>query len=96
MHKGFTAALLGSHRGAVHFGTELLLSYLNRSIVVIVNDTGNGKKGQDRVLDLSRPAMACLVGRSPDQITDTDAGLLHIMIEVVNPVTPVGPVGTRR
>ena len=90
-HEGFTAALLGNHRGAVHFGTRLLLSYLDRSVVVIVDDNGSGKEGEDRVLDLSRVATACLVGRRPDQVTDTSAGLLNVTIEVVNSVTPVGP-----
>ena len=95
-HKGFTAALLGEHRGAVHFGTKLLITYRGRSVVVIVNDVGKGKEGQDRVLDLSRTAMAYLLGRKVDQVTETNASLINLdTISVVNGVTPVGPVGAK-
>ena len=52
-HTGYTAALLGDHRGAVPFGTHLMLRYNGRRVIVEVNDVGNGVPQEDRVLDLS-------------------------------------------
>ncbi|WP_428376091.1 hypothetical protein [Lichenicoccus sp.] len=61
-----------------------------------MNDVGKGKEGQDRVLDLSRAAMAYLIGRKLDQVLETNASLINLdTISVVNGVTPVGPVGAR-
>ncbi len=93
-HKGFTAALLGSHRGAVPFGTKLRLTYRGRNVVVVVNDVGRGKSGEDRVLDLSRAAMACLTGRKVDEITDANASVITLDgIVRVDGSVPVGCVG---
>ena len=96
-HNGYTAALLGSHRGAVPFGTRLRLTYQGRSVVVIVNDIGRGKTGEDRILDLSRAAMAYLIGRKTSQITDTNASVITLdSIVQVDRSTPVGPFGSKQ
>lgn len=95
-HEGYTAALLGSHKGAVPFGTKLRLSYQTRSVVVRINDSGAGVSQEDRVLDLSRAAMAFLIGRGVGDISDRSAQVIMLsMILVVDAGTPVGPVGLR-
>ena len=94
----FTAALLPkSNWHAVPFGTLVKLSYHGRSAVVKINDRGtgrgvNGKDDTTRVLDLSRGAMAALLNRVPEDITDGDAGVISLeQIEVVRDGTPLGP-----
>jgi len=95
-HEGFTAALLGSHKGAVPFGTRVRLTYRSRTVVVRINDSGTGVPDQDRVLDLSRAAMACLLSKTTDQLTDRNASVIELsMIMVVGPTTPLGPPGSR-
>lgn len=91
-HQGFSAALLGSHRGDIPFGTKVRVSYRGRSCVVLVNDTGGGSPSQDRVLDLSHAAMAYLLGVETKSINDKTAGLMSLdSIAVVDPAIPVGP-----
>ncbi len=94
-HDGYTAALLGSHKGAVPFGTKLRLSYQSRSVVVRVNDSGSGVSQEDRVLDLSRAAMAYLIGKGVGDISDRSAKVIMLsMILVTDASTPLGPVGS--
>ena len=94
-HDGYTAALLGSHKGAVPFGTKLRLSYQARSVVVRVNDSGSGVSQEDRVLDLSRAAMAYLIGKGVGDISDRSAKVIMLsMILVTDASTPLGPVGS--
>lgn len=92
-HNGFSAALLPrSRRNAVPWGTRLRLTYQGRSVAVEVNDWGAGNRKDDRVLDLSRAAMAFLKGVSSDSITDRTAGVIRLeRIEIVPPGTPLGP-----
>ena len=93
-HEGYTAALLGAHKGAVPFGTKPRLSYQGRMVVVRVNDSGDGVSFEDRVLDLSRAAMAYLVGKP---VTNRIAVVIpSSMILVVDSSTPVGPMGAAR
>ena len=85
--KAYSAALLGKHHGAVLFATKLLLSYQGRKVVV--NDTGRGKDGEDRVLDLSHAAMNQLVGHP---VTSSTAGLINLdSIQVLSGNAFVGP-----
>lgn len=92
-HEGYTAALLGLHKGAVPFGTRLRLTYQTRTVVVRVNDSGNGVSSEDRVLDLSRAAMAYLIGKATNQVTNSNAAVIMLsMIVVADPSTPPGPV----
>ena len=87
---GYSAALLGEHHGSVPFGTKLELSYHGRRVVVIVNDIGSGKDGQDRVLDLSHVAMAHLIGHS---VTNATAGLLTLAsMQIVHGGSALGPI----
>lgn len=67
-------------------------------MVVEVNDRGAGdikdavNKDLSHVLDLSRSAMAVLLGVSSGSVTDSSAGVINIeRIEVVPPGTPLGP-----
>ena len=98
-HSGFTAALLPkSNWHALPLGTLVKLTYLGRSVVVKVNDRGAGdikdgvNKDPSRVLDLSRSAMAVLLGVSSGSVTDSSAGVINIeRIEVVPSGTPLGP-----
>ncbi len=93
-HEGYTAALLGSHKGAVPFGTRLRVTYQSRTVVVRVNDSGDGVSNEDRVLDLSRAAMAYLIGKTTSQVTNRNAAVITLsMIMVVDQSTPLGPVG---
>nr|WP_294548903.1 hypothetical protein [uncultured Rhodopila sp.] len=79
-------------------GTVLRLTYGTRQVIVKVNDRGAGKivnhvADETRVLDLSRAAMACLIGVKTEDITDDNASVITLdKIEVMPPTTPVGPV----
>jgi rare lipoprotein A len=91
-HEGFTAALLPRSRlHAVPFGTRLRLTYGGRSAVVEVNDTGDGNRTQHRVLDLSKAAMAALLGVPAKTVTNRTSGVIELeKIEIVPPTTPLG------
>ena len=87
--KAFSAALLGDHAGSVPLGTKLLPSYHGRKVVVVVNDVGAGKVGQDRVLDLGHAAMEFPQGHP---VTNSSAGPLTLdLIQIVASGTSVGP-----
>ena len=59
-------------------------------MVVVVNDTGRGKDGEDRVLDLSHAAMNQLVGHP---VTNSTAGLINLdSIQVLGGNASVGPL----
>lgn len=92
-HTEYTAALLPKSRWyVVNLGTKLRLTYGKRKIVVKVNDRGAGK-GESRVLDLSRAAMAYLIGKQTSAINDRNASIIQLdLIEVVPKDTPAGPV----
>ena len=86
----YTAALLGEYVGSVPYGSRVQVSYAGRSVVVEVDDSGGGKKGDDRVLDLSRAAMAYLRGHP---VNDHTGGLIpNLTIRPVSRTTPLGPV----
>jgi rare lipoprotein A len=98
-HDAFTAALLPKSRWyALPMGTKLKVTYQNREIVVKVNDRGagkvvGGKADEIRVLDLSRAAMANLLGKRTAEITDKNAGVLFLSsIQLMPDDTPTGPV----
>ena len=76
--RGFSAALLGDYKGALPFGTRLLLEHGDRKVVVEVNDYGPGRQGKSRVLDLSRAAAALLLGKQLDEVTPLQAGVIHL------------------
>ena len=90
-HEGYTAALLPQSRwAAVPMGTRLLITHAGRSVVVEVNDRGAGRE-QERVLDLSRSAMAHLTGQKVSDISDKNAGIIHLDgITIVPKNTPIG------
>jgi rare lipoprotein A len=92
-HEDYTAALLPRSRwAAVPLGTKLRITHDGRSVVVEVNDRGAGNGRDSRVLDLSRAAMAHLIGRKVEDINDNNAGLIHLdRIEIVPPNAKVGP-----
>jgi rare lipoprotein A (peptidoglycan hydrolase) len=98
-HSGYTAALLPrSHWHSFAMGTLLRLTYRDRQVIVKVNDRGagkviNGVADDTRVLDLSRAAMAYLIGVKTEDITDDNASVITLdKIEVMPLGTPVGPV----
>jgi len=105
LHSGYTAALLPKANWyALPMGTRLRLTSGSRQVVVKVNDRGAGKvdphDGHDvdpgRVLDLSRAAMAVLLGKATSQITNGNASVIQVQkIEVVPDTTPLGPVGKK-
>lgn len=98
-HSGFTAALLPRARWhAVPLGTRLRLTFHGRTVVVVVNDRGKGTGGRHRVLDLSRAAMAALLGIRTGDVTDKSAGVIESdKIEIVPPAAPLGaPSGSAR
>lgn len=92
-HEEYTAALLPRSRwSAVPFGTKLRITHAGRTVVVEVNDVGSGNGRENRVLDLSRAAMAYLTGQHTKDINDRNAGLIHLdSIEIVPADTKVGP-----
>jgi rare lipoprotein A len=92
-HEEYTAALLPRTRWlAVPFGTKLRITHAGRTVVVEVNDRGRGNGRENRVLDLSRAAMAYLTGRPTKDINDRTAGLIHLdSIEIVPADAKVGP-----
>ena len=54
----------------------------------------NGVPDEDRVLDLSRAAMAYLIGKATNQVTNANAAVITLsMIMVVDSSTPLGPIG---
>ena len=86
-------------------GTRVKVTYGGRSVVVEINDKGNGKLDKKtganldpgRVLDLSHAAYGSLVNRPVGSITDRNASVLsEVQIEVVPSDTPVGPVDPNR
>lgn len=93
-HDGYSAALLPRSRWtAVPLGTRLRLSYQGRSVVVEVSDVGAGNGRENRVLDLSRAAMAHLIWKAVNDITDRNSGVIQLeRIEIVGPSVPLGPV----
>lgn len=96
-HEEYTAALLPKSRWYdLPMGTHLRLTYMGRQVVVKVNDRGAGA-GINRVLDLSRAAMAYLLGQSVSNITDANAGVIQLKnIEVVSLETKLGPVEAKK
>ena len=73
------------------FGTKLRLTYQGRTVVVRVNDIGTGSRNEDRVLDLSRAAMAWLIGEKISGIAgamllryQTGAALSHAEVYAVD------------
>lgn len=93
-HALFTAAILPRARWqTVPMGTRVAASYQGRTVVITINDKGAGDGGMARVLDLSRAAYACLLGKRPDQLNETNIGLLQLTaIRVVDRATPLGPL----
>jgi rare lipoprotein A len=98
-HDAYTAALLPrSHWYSLPMGTRLGLLYMGRTVVVKVNDRGegkivDGKADERRVLDLSRAAMAYLKGMPASSITDSNAGVIQLTdIRIMPQNTALGPV----
>ena len=99
---GFTAALLPrTNWHALALGTRLKLTHGARRVVVEVNDRGAGRVAHGvadatRILDLSRAAMASLLGVETSALTESSAGVITLdRIEVAPPGTPLGPVAAR-
>lgn len=101
-HDEYTAALLPrANWYRIPMGTKLLLTYRGRQVVVKVNDRGAGKitdkttgtADPTRVLDLSRAAMAYLIGVPTHSITDRNASIIRLeRIEVIaEDSLPTGP-----
>jgi rare lipoprotein A (peptidoglycan hydrolase) len=94
---GYSAALLPRTRWhALRMGAHVELTHNGKSVVVEINDRGEGDKNPDsaRTLDLSRAAAAALTGQ--DIMDDEDSrkvGLISLdKIKVVSRSTPLGPV----
>lgn len=100
--EGYTAALLPkTNWHALALGTRLKLTHDGRQVVVKANDRGAGRvvhgvADVTRVLDLSRAAMAVLLGVETSSLTESSAGVITVnRIEVAPPGTPLGPVQAR-
>jgi len=98
-HDGYTAALIPKSRWyALPMKTRLQLTYGEQKVIVNVNDRGggkfiNGKADEGRVLDLSRAAMAYLMGVPVSSITDSNAGIIDLKdIKIVPRSATLGPV----
>ena len=97
-HNNYTAAVLPKTNWHIlPMKTRLRVTYMERSVVVEVNDRGkgkiiDGKPYAGRVLDLSRIAMAYLKGVPVASITDGNAGVIYLSdIQIVPSNTPLGP-----
>jgi rare lipoprotein A len=82
----YTAALLlssGLTTSDIPFKTMVKVTNTdnNKSVVVEITDTGAG--GTGRLIDLTKVAFAA--------IGDTNAGLINVSMQVVDPSTPAGP-----
>ena len=100
-HEGYTAALLPkTNWHALALGTRLKLTHDGRRVVVKVNDRGAGRivhgvGDPSRVLDLSRAAMAALLGVKTSTLTESTAGVITLdRIELAPPSASLGPVAT--
>ncbi len=102
-HEGYTAALLPrSNWHALALGTLLKLTHGERRVVVKVNDRGAGRvvhgvADVTRIIDLSRAAMATLLGVPTASLTEASSGVITLdRIEVAPPGTALGPAGPAR
>ncbi|MGB8840869.1 MAG: septal ring lytic transglycosylase RlpA family protein [Aliidongia sp.] len=98
-HEVYTSAVLPKERWyVVPMGTLQYLRRGTREVVVKLNDRGAGDGTMDCVLDLSRAAMAALMGCKVSDITDSNAGLIKLDLICIVPsaATPRGPVAPAR
>jgi len=94
---GYTAALLPRSRWqAVKLGTHVELTHNGNSVVVEINDRGEGDRNPEspRTLDLSRTAASALTDKEINDDEDSrNVGLITLdKIKVVSRDTPLGPV----